>query len=199
MADKHVFVETNFLVDILRPVPGPDAESLYGRHKSRGLVLHVPWCCASEALRTLQRIIDEDLGFDDKLMRFVVAEYKKDPENFDKAPFDKLRQQLKDAKTEALKSLPRRLDQVMASVELIEPSRAAVDRVIGLFKIKSLKPWDEMVAGCVLARMTEIRAKDATAQLYFCSLDKGYESGSDGWKAQFAALKCIIQSDFDVP
>jgi len=41
---KHVFVETNFLVDLLRPFPSKDAEALFARNDGADLRLYIPWC-----------------------------------------------------------------------------------------------------------------------------------------------------------
>ncbi|WP_433929122.1 hypothetical protein AB3662_36495 [Sorangium cellulosum] len=62
---KHVFVETNFLVDLLRPFPVRDAETLFER-VANDLILHIPWVSVSEAKRTITtKLIGEDLGFAD--------------------------------------------------------------------------------------------------------------------------------------
>jgi hypothetical protein len=67
---KHVFVETNFLVDLLRPLPSADAEALFERFQRGELQLYVPWASVSEAKRTLDRIMADDLGFDHKMLSF---------------------------------------------------------------------------------------------------------------------------------
>ncbi|MGD0679700.1 MAG: hypothetical protein ABSC94_30300 [Polyangiaceae bacterium] len=59
---KHVFVETNFLVSLLRPFPAQDALDLFARNDLR---LYIPWCSQAEARRTLTEIIKADLGFTD--------------------------------------------------------------------------------------------------------------------------------------
>ena len=80
-----VFVETNFLVDVLRPLPSPEASALLDRHVRGEVQLWLPWCCAAEASRTLTRVIDEDLGFADRMVRFAASEYQKRPGSFDKS------------------------------------------------------------------------------------------------------------------
>ncbi len=67
---KHVYVETNFLVDLLRPFPKKAATALRDRN-GRDVVLHLPWCAFVEARRTLERVINEDLGFVDNAGRFL--------------------------------------------------------------------------------------------------------------------------------
>ena len=67
---KHVFVETNFLVALLRPFPQKPACDLYSRHR-HNIELHIPWCAFTEASRTLERIIREDLAFVDGAGRLL--------------------------------------------------------------------------------------------------------------------------------
>jgi predicted nucleic acid-binding protein len=89
---KHVFVETNFLVELLRPSPAKDAEQLFARNDGVDLRLYVPWCSQSEVWRTLSdRIIREDLGFTDAMMKFALRRWLTDRTLFDKGEIEKLR------------------------------------------------------------------------------------------------------------
>lgn len=73
---KHVFVETNFLVDPLRPFPSKDAGALFARNDGVDLRLYIPWRSQSEAWRTLSdRIVREDPGFTDAMMKFAVRRW----------------------------------------------------------------------------------------------------------------------------
>jgi hypothetical protein len=54
---NHVFVETNFFIDVLRPFPAPVATALLAR-VGRDVTLYLPWVAIGEAKRTLVRIID---------------------------------------------------------------------------------------------------------------------------------------------
>lgn len=62
---KRVYVETNFLVDLLRPFPARAAKELHELHQDGGLRLTVPWCALKEAQRTFERVIRDDVGFED--------------------------------------------------------------------------------------------------------------------------------------
>jgi predicted nucleic acid-binding protein len=76
---KHVFVETNFLIELLRPFPSKDAERLFACNDGVNLRLYIPWCSQSEAWRTLKdRIINEDLGFTTAMMKFAVRRWLAD-------------------------------------------------------------------------------------------------------------------------
>ena len=39
----HVFVETNWLIEVARPIPAPEAQRLLERSRAGDLQLHVPW------------------------------------------------------------------------------------------------------------------------------------------------------------
>jgi hypothetical protein len=71
---KHVFVETNFLVELVRPFPARAAEQLVARNGA-DVTLYAPWVSVVEAKRTLDRVINEDLGFGDAMMKYAVREY----------------------------------------------------------------------------------------------------------------------------
>src|ERR1700722_13419076 len=88
---RHVFVETNFLVDLLRPIPAPTAEALFARNDAVDLRLYIPWCSQSEARRTLRHIINADLGFIDPIMKFVVRVWRQNPALFAKPEIDTLK------------------------------------------------------------------------------------------------------------
>src|SRR5690606_6514825 len=86
---KHVFVETNFLIELLRPFPSKDAERLFARNDGVDLRLYIPWCSQSEAWRTLKdRIIGEDLGFTKAMMTFTVRRWVADRTLFDKGEIE---------------------------------------------------------------------------------------------------------------
>ena len=73
---KHVFVETNFLISLLRPFPAKDALDLFGRNDGVNQRLHIPWCSQAEARRALTHIIATDLGFTDAMMQFVLHRWQ---------------------------------------------------------------------------------------------------------------------------
>jgi hypothetical protein len=106
---KHVFVESNFLIELLPPFPSKDAEELFARNDGVRLRLYIPWCSQSEATRTLSaRIIVEDLGFTNAMMKFVVRRWLPDKTLFDKREIDKVRTLAEADRTDALQSLEQR-------------------------------------------------------------------------------------------
>lgn len=144
---KHVFVETNFLIDLLRPFPSKDAEKLFARNDGIHLRLYVPWCSQSEAWRTLKdRIISEDLGFTSAMMQFARRRWLADKTSFDKREIDKLKKLADAARTEAITTLDQRLQETVGKLECINPSPAVIGRTLQVFTVKALKPFDEKTA-----------------------------------------------------
>jgi hypothetical protein len=170
---KHVFVETNFVIDVARPFPSPDAEALLARADVGGdVILHIPWVAIAEAKRTLDRIIREDLGFTDSMLQFVVREFrdrKIDPA--EKRAIDSLSQRAKASRQAAIQGIATTIDAVAARATVIEPNKAVVAKVLTLFAVKSLKPFDEMVLGAVLTKATELHHA-GERELWFCNLNK---------------------------
>lgn len=195
---KHVFVETNFLVDLLRPFPSKDAENLLARN-GVDLRLYIPWCSQSEAWRTLKdRIIGEDLGFTRAMMAFTVRRWTADPTLFDKQQIDKLRLLAETDRGVALKSLEQRLSDTVAKMETIDPSPAVVARTLQVFKVKALKPFDEMVLGAVLCKATELYAANER-DLHFCDLDADLVSQHSPLVQEYASCGLKVHQDFLVP
>jgi len=156
---KHVFVETNFLIDLLRPFPSKDAERLFARNDGITLRLYIPWCSQSEAWRTLNdRILKEDLGFTEAMMKFAVQRWRADRTLFDMKEVQKVEALAKASRSAALTSLEQRLQDAMAKMERIDPTPPVIARTLQVFKVKSLKPFDEMVLGAVLSKATDLYA-----------------------------------------
>lgn len=157
---KHVFVETNLFVDVLRPFPKPEAERLLRRHGA-DVTLHVPWCSVTEAKRTMERIIREDLGFVDGAGKFSRRLQAQPPPGVQldlrqvRAFIDAARK----ARRDALFDFAAQVDALAARLAIIEPSAAVVQRTLTLFPIKSLPPFDEMVLGAVLAHAEALHAR----------------------------------------
>ncbi|KYF50045.1 hypothetical protein BE08_11935 [Sorangium cellulosum] len=170
---NHVFVETNFFIDVLRPFPITEAQRLLGRHGT-DLQLYVPWCSITEAKRTIERIIREDLAFVDGAGRFyrrLNDQYRGSPSR----PVDltQIRGFIDMARTvrrDALFNLVAQVDGLAARLDVIPPSPAVIQRTLKIFPVKSLPPFDEMVLGAVLAHAEMLHARGET-ELFFCNLN----------------------------
>lgn len=173
---KHVFIETNFLIELVRPLPGRDATRLFARRVAAGgtadVSLYVPWVSVVEAKRTLARIIQEDLGFDDAMRRFGVQQMLGGAlSQPDKGVLDNFAAAASVARAAALTAIPTTVDCVVADMEVIEPTKDVVQKTLAIYPIKSLPPFDEMVLGAVLTRALALH-QTGTQGLYFCNLNK---------------------------
>lgn len=196
---KHVFVETNFLIDLLRPFPSKDAEALFARNDGVDLRLHIPWCSQSEAWRTLSdRIIREDLGFTDAMMKFALRRWLADRTLFDKAEVEKVRDLANADRAAALRTLEQRIQETVTSMARIDPMPPVVARTLRVFMVKSLKPFDEMVLGAVLSKATELHAA-GERDLHFCDLDGDLASQHPPLVAEYASCGLAVRQDFRVP
>lgn len=168
---KHVFVETNFLVELLRPFPARAAGRLFARN-GKDATLYVPWVSLVEAKRTLDRIIQEDLGFPDTMMRragrALVAKNLSTSDHKVLVDFARATEQERDLQLGAIET---RLDDLAKELVVIEPDKRVIEKTLRLHPVKSLKPFDEMVLGAVLVKAADVRAAGASA-MYFCNLNK---------------------------
>lgn len=198
---KHVFVETNFFVDVLRPFPKPEAERLLARN-GRDLTLYVPWCSITEAKRTMERIIRDDLAFADGAGRFsrrVQTQYGAS------APVDvsvvaTFIAMARELRRNALFDFTAQIDALAARLTVIPPSQAVVTRTMALCPIKLLPPFDEMVLGAVLTHAGDLHARGET-DLFFCNLNvKDFEptTGNDLSNA-YAAVGLQYLDSFRLP
>lgn len=193
---KHVFVETNFLVDLLRPFPGADAHTLFKRNQIGDVRLYLPWCVRAEAKRTLRRVINEDLGFTVNMIKFVSARWPHERDLFDRREIHKVKKLAEKDRIDALRTLDIRLQDAIAQMTVIEPSPAVVENTLRVFDVKVLKPFDEMVLGAVLAKATELHAV-GERDLTFCEPDLDFSGMA--LASEYAACGLTIRDDFDVP
>jgi hypothetical protein len=199
---KHVFVETNFVVDVARPFPSPDAEQLMARANAGGdVTLHIPWVAIAEAKRTLDRIIREDLGFTDAMGQFVVREFRDAKiDGADKKVIDALSKRAAAARKAAIQAIAATVDAVAARATIVEPSKSVVTKVLSLFAVKSLKPFDEMVLGAVLTKASELY-QAGERDLWFCNLNKRDfdPANQPALAAEYAASALQFRASFAIP
>jgi hypothetical protein len=198
---KHVFVETNFLVDLLRPFPKRDAESLFSRI-SVDITMYIPWVSVSEAKRTLNsKIVNEDLGFANLMQQFGVALLKKNSiSNKDMQCIQLLENHIKTERAYRLKSVDNDVNNAIGKMIVIPPSQGVIDKTISLYPVKYLPPFDEMVLGAVLFHAQSLAAA-GEKDLFFCnanSKDFGPSSGNT-LAAAYASCSLIYLDKFIVP
>lgn len=199
---KHVFVETNFVVEVARPFRSRDAEQLLARANAGGdVALHIPWVAIAEAKRTLDRIIREDLDFTDSMGKFVVREFRDGQiTGADKSVIEALSKRAKAARKTAIQSIESTVDSVAARATIIEPDKTVVTKVLSLFAVKSLKPFDEMILGAVLMKASELY-QSGERDLWFCNLNKRDfdPANQSALAAEYAAAALQFCPSFVIP
>lgn len=195
---KRTYVETNFLVDLLRPFPSQEARNLYARH-GQDLELAIPWCCFKEVERTLmERVIAEDVGFSAQA-KAVWADLRQTDPNKWNAHGRSVQRFLKEVRNrhqEARANCQQAIQQVMQSVVVLPLSQRATERALEFSRLKLLKPFDEMIMGCVLAD-----AEAHTGMKYFCNLNTGdfMPTSGNNLDDTYQAGGITYLKDFSVP
>lgn len=203
---KHVFVETNFLIALARPLQEATAARLAQR-SGRDVTFHVPWCSVTEARRTLARIIDDDLGFDQAMMKFALRELRPPGDVAALAALNDLAKKSREARRVAKAGVDSTIDAVGRTMQIIPPSPEVVAETLRIWTVKNLPPFDEMVLGAVLARAAELH-RNGERELFFCNLNKSDFSPHDrggtavtrpNLEAEYARCGLTYLSSFDVP
>lgn len=197
---NHVFVETNFFIDALRPTPKPGALALRNRVGS-DVQLYVPWVAIAEAKRTLVHIVHEDLDFSDMMERFAVREFlaRRLPLT-DKTVIDRFAKLAAAAHAVAVQNVGADVDALAAQATIIEPTRPVIAKTLQIFPVKSLKPFDEMVLGAVLVGASDLKAA-GHRDIFFCNLNtKDFDPANRPDLAkEYAAAGITFKPSFAVP
>jgi predicted nucleic acid-binding protein len=197
---NHVFVETNFFIDTLRPFPAPAATALLSR-VGTDISLYVPWVAIAEAKRTLDRIIREDLGFTDMMERFALLEFQGGQlSRTDKPVIDQLAKRAATVRATAIKNASAAVDALAARTEIIEPTKAVITKTLSVFSVKRLKPFDEMVLGAVLTKAAVLKAA-GEQDIFFCDLNtKDFDPANrPALAAEYTACGITFKPSFVVP
>ncbi|MGE0323617.1 MAG: hypothetical protein AB7K71_27055 [Polyangiaceae bacterium] len=194
---KHVHVETNFIVDLLRPFATRAALALHARH-GQDITLHIPWCAISEARWTLPEVINEDLAFPDLAGRFLRNQrmLSKGQASSVKEFIDLARK----VRVDTTFSYPDAIANFAQSVTVIPPSQQAVDETLSIRRAKRLKPFDEMVLGSVLSNAKAL-SDTGERELYFCNRNtKDFmPTAGNGLDAEYSKVGLTYLGDFKVP
>lgn len=203
---KHVFVETNFLLEVVRPCPQAAAEKLLRRNGS-DVILYIPWCSVTEARRTVHRVIDDDLGFDQAMMKFAMREFLPAGDRTSLAVLNSFAKRAREARRVAKSATDAVITGHANNMSVIEPSPRVIAETLRIWTVKKLPPFDEMVLGAVVARAAELH-DNGERDLFFCNLNKNDFSPLDGGgmaisrpnlEAEYARCGLNYLSSFDVP
>ena len=97
--------------------------------------MQVPWVAVAESKRTLDRIIREDLGFTDAVMKFAVRQFlDKAISTDEKTATYKLKRLASDARTHALKRIGAEIDALVADMSVVEPNKPVVAKTLAVIR-----------------------------------------------------------------
>lgn len=203
---KHIFIETNFLIGVARPCPQDTAEQLL-RRNGHDVTLYIPWCSITEARRTLQRVIDDDLGFDQAMLKFAVRELLPAGDHAVHATLQDFARRAREARRVAKAGANATIDALVRTMQTIQPSPDVVAETMRIWTVKMLPPFDEMVLGAVVAKAAELH-RNGEREIFFCNLNKSDFSPLDSGgraitrpslDAEYARCGITYLSSFDVP
>jgi hypothetical protein len=180
---SHVFVETNWVVDYCAPAhfKVPQAVQLLEKAQQGELTLHLPSICVPEARIVIRQRFDpvKQIASFLKYLRWARESGALSPEDdvvvrrtLDTyqatavAEFTRIEASLKQLLvTSGLKVFPLNEDMLIGSLNL------AGEQL-------DLHPFDVSVLAAVLGRAAELKAEDATAELFFCERDSDLQPWS---------------------
>ncbi|MEQ1566679.1 MAG: hypothetical protein ABMA64_13645 [Myxococcota bacterium] len=174
---KHVFVETNWLFDVVSPAHRrePDAVALLERAASGAIALHLPAICISEARKRIpeRAAVKKEA---DALRNFVRWARRDDRvTQGDADAVHRVLNQMESGVTTDLAHLDERLHDLVNRpgvdvFPLTEPMhRRSLD--LALHGPAELESFDQAILAAVLVRGEGLRASDGVAYCTFCEKD----------------------------
>jgi hypothetical protein len=174
MSLSHVFVETNWVVDLVAPAASrnPGARELFERSKRGELVLHVPAIALSEAHKVVR---ERSLRADLENIRAFVRDRREAGEIDEGAAsttFDllsKFQQHVANEKHQAPRRIAALLEERMLDVFALNEQMLARSIEIAAETALELQSFDLAILSAVLVRGAALHA--AGSEVSFCTLD----------------------------
>lgn len=176
MGARHVFVETNWVVDCFAPAHFATQASreLFQSAKQRTLSLHVPGICLSEA-RTVIRRKFQPRNQADPLRSYI--RWAREKDEIDPSTEEVIRRSLDKYEATILAELES-LENLLATVknqrgvDVFPLTESMLERALSLGVEKlELRPFDYAILPAILTRAAEIQQDEPEAELFFCELD----------------------------
>jgi hypothetical protein len=176
MVARHVFVETNWVVDCFAPAHFaiPSARALLSSAQRGTLSLHVPGICLTEG-RTVIRRKFQPRNQADPLRNYVrwakvKNEIKPEAEQIVRHALDQYERVIL-AELQALDEAFDRLKNE-EGVEVFPLTESMLELALSPAAERlGLHPFDHAILPAVLIRASEIKQHNADAELFFCELD----------------------------
>ena len=176
MPTKHVFVETNWIVDCCAPQPFrvPEATELLKKAGAGEVMLQLPGICLKEARNTIRKRFQprNQLKPLRSYLRWARAEGKinEQAETSVRATFDQFERQVVgelDRLEITLQEFAKR-----PGVTAFPLSEAMLERSLSLtYERLDLDPFDTVLLAAVLTRAADLKMDEAESELFFCELD----------------------------
>jgi predicted nucleic acid-binding protein len=178
MTAKVVFVETNWVVDVLAPahLQSPQALELLARANSGELRIFVPHISLIEAQETIpRRFASRSRSSSNELRKFVRwARDEKRLSNQDANSAFRVFDQFENLVISELNQIPNRLDNLRqhSGLCLFSLSEAMLERQVRIGATTlNLKPYDLAILAAILVKAEEIYQEQKIEQFIFCELD----------------------------
>jgi len=176
MATRHVFIETNWVVDCCAPQPFrvPEATDLLKRAGAGEIKLHLPIVCLNEARNIIRKKFQprNQLNPLRNYLRWGRANGKIDSEteSFAKRIFDQYEAHIS-SELDTLEATLKTFS-TMQGLSVFALSEAMLERTLSLaFERLDLHPFDNAILAAVLIRAAELKKQEPDAELFFCELD----------------------------
>lgn len=177
MTTKHVFVETNWVVDVVAPLisRNPGAIELLERSRRGDLVLHVPVIALSEARKVIrEKIPRNELGSLANIRAFVRDQRKRGDidESAANAVFETLshfQQHIEKEKAAAPERIAALLEESGLDVFPLDEEMLDRSTLLAAETGLSLESFDNAILAAILVRAAVLRGP--AHELYFCELD----------------------------
>jgi predicted nucleic acid-binding protein len=175
MKPQAVFVETNWVVDIVAPahLQRPQAAQLLSLAEAGEFELHLPAICLTEARETIPRRFNPRTDSEDlrKFVKWAKKEGKLTIEDANAAfrVFDKFDGLV----TNELTKVPERLRELAQhpNLNVFPLSESMLERQVAIgARDTSLKPYDMAVLAAILVRAEDLR-QNGFSWVGFCELD----------------------------
>ena len=172
---KAVFVETNWVVDIIAPahLQSPQAIQLLQRAETGEFELYLPAICLAEARETVPRRFAPRMGAKD-LRKFVRWAKSQDYLNAEDSNVAfRVLQKFEELVEAELSKVPERLNNLQhhSHLKVFPLSEPMLERQVSIGAMDlSLKPYDLAILSAILVRSEALRREGFT-KVCFCELD----------------------------
>ncbi|HEY6465368.1 MAG TPA: hypothetical protein VIY69_05210 [Candidatus Acidoferrales bacterium] len=176
MPSKHVFVETNWVVDCFAPAPFATAAAigLLRLAREASIALHIPGICLSEARAVVRKKFQPRNQADPlrSYLRWAKENHRIEP----------------DAESTVRRSLDRYESFILTELEQLERQIESLrnEKGVDVFPLTEnmlelalklgterleLHPFDYAILPAILTRASEIKVMELEAELFLCELD----------------------------